>query len=89
MRHQFRIRVVENKGLEYRDDGGVCRFNLESRGNVWRRTFPGIRWDEDGRHAMTPEEQARLKPRVISHLENRRLFGIIPERSTVEIVEPQ
>jgi hypothetical protein len=58
--------------LEYRDAGGVYRFRVDAGGGRWVVYLPCSKGDCRRLHEMTPDEQARVVPRITRYLAGRR-----------------
>jgi hypothetical protein len=66
--------TAKNEGLEYRDAGGVYRFNVQLNGDTWHLYLPGSKGDEHQTHHLSPDEKQRILPPIIRYLEDVKWF---------------
>jgi hypothetical protein len=69
--------VARNEGIEYRDDGGVYRFNVALANDKWVVYLPCSKGDLFEAHELTAEEQERITPRIAKYLEGKKYFGVV------------
>jgi hypothetical protein len=87
----FRIRLTDRtEGLEYWDEGERFYFYVYLKGGVWDVILPPLH-EESGRgrqrgHELTPEERARILPRVTAHLSRIKWFGLFPRSYSVRFI---
>jgi hypothetical protein len=78
--------TAKNEGVEYKDSGGVYRFNITRNGNTWLVHLPGSKGDEYQTHELSQTEAARIIPHVASYLENVKWFGLFGGPYRVEVI---
>jgi len=81
------ILTARNEGVEYRDPGGVFRFNVLRNGDTWSLYLPGSKGDNYQRRTLSPEEQARILPRVTEFLEKTKWLCIAGGPYMVKLVQ--
>jgi hypothetical protein len=78
LNQRYTVRLVaRNEGIEYRDEGGLYRFNVALKQKRWTAFLPGSKGDFFQTHVLTPEEYDRIGPRIIKYLESKKYFGFI------------
>ena len=58
--------------LEYRDAGGIYRFSVAARHGGWVVYLPCSKGEHHAIHELTPDEHARVVPRITAYLGGRR-----------------
>ena len=85
MKESYTIRLVaRNEGIEYCDEGGIYRFNVNLTDKKWVVYLPCSIGDFYQTHEFTEDEQKKIIPRIIDYLENRKYFGIFGPTYQVE-----
>jgi hypothetical protein len=86
MKKNYTVKLVaRNEGIEYRDEGGVYRFDVSLTNKNWVVYLPCSKGDFYQTHEFTEEEKRKIIPRIIDYLENRKNFGIFGSTYPVKI----
>ena len=76
MTESYSVRTVSNKGIKYRDERDVYRFDVDLVNKKWTVYLPCSKGDYYQIHELTDDEQRIILPRIKKHLE-RKLLGFI------------
>ena len=83
---RYQVRLASgNEGVEYRDEEGVFRFNVELVGRDCILFLPGSKGDTYQQHELTPEEEERILPRITRYLSRVWWLGIFPRSYSVVV----
>jgi hypothetical protein len=69
MTESYSVRTASNKGVEYRDERDVYRFNAHVVNKKWTVYLPGSKGDYYQIHELTDDEQRIILPRIKKYLE--------------------
>ena len=86
----YRIRLApRNEGVEYTDSQGAYRFAVTHTAKEWAILLPATRGDNFEPHELSPDEEARILPRVSRYLSRVKWFGVFPRSYSVRFVHRQ
>jgi len=77
--------TAKNEGIEYRDDGGVYRFDVALIDDEWSLVVPGSKGDSYSPYELSKEEADRILPRVVKYLQRMKWFGFFWKSYSVSI----
>jgi hypothetical protein len=80
------VLAAKNEGVDYMDDSGVYHFDVSQTRNEWTLIVPPSKGQKFEPHELTPDEEARILPRVTKYLSRIRWFGVFPRSYSVRIV---